>query len=337
MPAEGLLLPPQARALWLHVRGDLDQVLGNLLREERRWAIGGGTVLAAQWKHRTSTDIDLKIERDAILGSLHPKRNPMITTWAREAGATEIAGNQRQLVISFGASRLDIFCGTSRPLQARHSRLIDGRKELVQNNSQILYGKIEGRGLTAPVRDLYDIAVLRRTDRESLEQAVNCVERDRLERIASRWEALEEKYKQAAARRLHGVPVQYRDLSENPAARAATAVLDCRYRKVEIERTATGLIVEVSCEDGDERRFEITSNSSRQARKQLKTTGVAEYVRQNSPLGMRLPEESTRSSETRRISLSRNNPTPPKAPSPASDELNRRLRQQPPPEHQRSR
>jgi hypothetical protein len=336
MKPKELLLPPHARVLWRHVRPDLPQVLHDLLREKRRWTIGDGTVLAAQWNHRTSTDIDLKIERDAILGSLHPKRNPKITAWARDAGATRIEGNQNQLIISFGASRLDIFCGTSKPLHARHSRLIDGREEHVQNNSQILYGKIQGRGPTAPVRDLYDIAVVRIVDRNSLEHAVNCVQRDRLERIASRWEALENRYREAASKRLRGIPEQYHDISKNPAATAATAVLDCRYRRLEIERTVSGFTIEVSCEDGHERRFEIASNNSRQVRKQLEKTGVAEYVRQNRPLGMRPLEELTRSSETRRLSLS-DNPNPPNPPGPAGEERNRQMRNQTPPGHERSR
>ena len=300
MRLEALLLPSRARELWLHVRGELQHVLGDLLKEKRRWALGGGTVLAAQWNHRESTDIDLKIEREAILGSLHPKRNPGITTWAREAGATRIAGNQRQLVISFGQSRLDIFCGTSRPLQAQHSRLIDGQEEKVQNNSQILYGKIRGRGLTAPVRDLYDVAVVRSTDRSSLEQAVNCLQRDLLERIATQWEALEERYRAAAERRLRGIPQRYRNISEYPAATAATAVLDCRYRRVDVERTTVGLAVGVSCEDGHERRFEITGNSSGKVRKELETTGIAEYLRQNRPEGVRLLAELTRVRQTDR-------------------------------------
>ena len=337
MRPEELLLPPPARALWLHVRRDLKQVLGSLLREKRKRAIGGGTVLAAQWNHRNSTDIDLKIEQDAILGSLHPKRNPKIAAWAREAGATQITGNQRQLVISFGTSELDIFCGTSRPLQARHSRLIAGQIEEVQDNSQILYEKIEGRGQTAPVRDLYDIAVVRATDRQSLEQAVNCVQRDHLERIASRWEGLQKQYREAAGKRLDGVPLQYRHISDDPAAAAANALLDYRYRRVQIERTTTGLKVEVSCEDGHERHFAIDSNSSRQARRDLERTGIAEYLRKNRTEGVRRLEELTRSPETKAFTAGHRNEIPPKAPEPADSILERHRRNQPPRGHQRPR
>lgn len=57
---EKLTLAEPARALWKRVRQRLTQLRhSEEAADPHAWMMGGGSVLAARWRHRTSTDIDL--------------------------------------------------------------------------------------------------------------------------------------------------------------------------------------------------------------------------------------------------------------------------------------
>ena len=60
----GLILPEPARSLWLEHRG----AVRAMLREAgiRKYALHGGTILAARWRHRASTDIDITYGRRTV-------------------------------------------------------------------------------------------------------------------------------------------------------------------------------------------------------------------------------------------------------------------------------
>lgn len=51
-----LTFPLPARGIWLRVRSLLEPARERLGPEAGPWKIGGGTVLAARWNHRESTD-----------------------------------------------------------------------------------------------------------------------------------------------------------------------------------------------------------------------------------------------------------------------------------------
>ena len=57
---EKLTLAEPARALWKRVRQRLTELRhSEEAADPQAWMMGGGSVLAARWRHRTSTDIDL--------------------------------------------------------------------------------------------------------------------------------------------------------------------------------------------------------------------------------------------------------------------------------------
>lgn len=68
---EELTLPRPALALWRRTRDTLLAARSGLDDEADGWRLGGGTLLAARWDHRVSTDIDLTVaeasERDVLL------------------------------------------------------------------------------------------------------------------------------------------------------------------------------------------------------------------------------------------------------------------------------
>lgn len=61
-----MILPEPARSLWKRVAASLRAEMNTLDRFEP-WRMGGGTILAARWDHRDSTDIDLKVAHNAGL------------------------------------------------------------------------------------------------------------------------------------------------------------------------------------------------------------------------------------------------------------------------------
>ena len=68
-----LTLPDKPRELWLATRDIVTESLDALAGRPVDYRIGGGTVLAARWRHRTSFDIDLTIDESFPLQAL---RNP---------------------------------------------------------------------------------------------------------------------------------------------------------------------------------------------------------------------------------------------------------------------
>ena len=191
MMPKPLQLPNPPGNLWEHIRSSLDEALVEVLDPSEQWALGGGTLLAAEWQHRATKDIDLKLEPGTREDRLEPEQNRHYIGRLKALGATEWQGRGNQLVVSFGEeSVVDLFESRSRPKGAQLTRTVIGRPERVLSTAQILAGKLTGRGLLSPTKDLYDIAVARRMERKAVEVAVNCLPRKTIEEITERWEGL---------------------------------------------------------------------------------------------------------------------------------------------------
>ena len=52
MTPKRLHLPNPPGDLWEHIRSSLDEALVEILDPGEQWALGGGTLLAAEWEHR---------------------------------------------------------------------------------------------------------------------------------------------------------------------------------------------------------------------------------------------------------------------------------------------
>ena len=87
---EELSLPEPATRILARTHAILDQHVTPCTPGREGWALGGGTLLSARWKHRGSTDLDLHIHPDTGLALLRQERNPELWRKMRAAGATRI-------------------------------------------------------------------------------------------------------------------------------------------------------------------------------------------------------------------------------------------------------
>ncbi len=97
------------------MRGGLDEALAQVLEPGEKWALGGGTVLVAQWQHRETTDIDLKLEPTEREGRLEVGANEHYIKSLEALGGGATYAGKNQLVTTFGDSVLDLFESRSRP------------------------------------------------------------------------------------------------------------------------------------------------------------------------------------------------------------------------------
>lgn len=257
-------LPESARALWTRLRPILHEEL-NRLPHFDGWCLTGGTILAARWNHRRSTDLDVTIS---------PRANPQLLT-SRHAGTfekslaslgalrTRYHHQRRQLIVVFDdESRLDIVAARPRPRHGAAAEPIEGINETVLSNAQILHGKLRGRGTHAPTRDLYDFAVADDTDPEALEIALNMLhpnDQAELQEYISRTRA---DHARRASRQLIDPDPRWHRASADPAGEAAQALHRRRYQSFDLHLAANRLTATAVCNDGAARTrtHDITTN-----------------------------------------------------------------------------
>ena len=75
MNAPVLTLPAPAAELWKRIAPAVREEIGRITGGEPQYAIGGGSILAARWKHRHSYDVDLVVPPDTPLGMLATANN----------------------------------------------------------------------------------------------------------------------------------------------------------------------------------------------------------------------------------------------------------------------
>lgn len=147
-PPERLNLPEPAATLWLQAR----DVLAATMPEREGWTkrIGGGTVLAARWGHRRSTDIDI-----VVGGTLSLKR--LSSTIAKEIGGIVTINYADRIVVETNTGKLDVNRAPTEPGISNTRARISGRTETVLSTTQILRGKLKRALRRRRARDAYDI------------------------------------------------------------------------------------------------------------------------------------------------------------------------------------
>ena len=227
--------------------GDLWRAIGRTVREELTtisttgtpYAIGGGSILAARWKHRHSYDIDLLVAPDAPIGMLARANNPAARFEPRLraiGGEPRFYPDEKLWIVEFddGKRKLDVLARAPLLEKGQQDHTIDGRLENTLSNAQILRGKLE-RADEPLARDVFDIIKASRKDPEGLEAAVNAVGRDTATRIAHAYHWAGPTIAADAQIAMAGVPanedVEPRELGH----RAAHAVSGALYTKCRIE------------------------------------------------------------------------------------------------------
>ncbi len=175
---EVLDLPEPARTLLGTTFETIDNALAGVLPEGQEWRLGGGTLLAARWRHRRSTDVDIFLPESSGIAALDPRWNPTFAEAMSAVGATKVEVQDRSLKFAFPAGRVEITQLDLKPTEAPTSALIEGRHVAVYHNRQILTGKLYGRGRRLPARDIFDVAVAMQQDPDALRAAVNFLDRN---------------------------------------------------------------------------------------------------------------------------------------------------------------
>lgn len=180
-----MTLSEPARRLWLLAYDAIEKHVNALSRGPHEIRLGGGTVLAARWKHRTSFDIDLTLSPEAKIARLTAENNPALDATLRALGGTpeHEPPNYR---VRFETGWIDIATLEPRPAKGATATTVHGKTVQVLSTTQILRGKLE-RGTRSPVRDVFDFVTARAIDRGALAAAVNCLAAPRIHEIAFWW------------------------------------------------------------------------------------------------------------------------------------------------------
>ena len=87
---KGLILPEPAHSLLEKTRDILDRHLSPYAADLEGWKIGGGTILAARWRHRRSSDLDLLLHPDTDTEHFDEDGPGTLYQDLEDAGATTI-------------------------------------------------------------------------------------------------------------------------------------------------------------------------------------------------------------------------------------------------------
>lgn len=244
---EELSLPEPAAGILARTHAILDQHVTPHTPGRDGWALGGGTLLSARWKHRRSTDLDLHVHPDTGLAPLQQEHNPELWRKMRAAGATRI-DLENPPTIHFPEGRIELLRTRPTPIrQPRYARFESGVAKVL-STAQVLTAKLKHRRLFAPVRDLYDIAVSARTEPAETAVAVNSLDEREFSATQARWLARRPLYRREAREELDGVPQEYEAIQFDPGVHATNALKAARYRTIDIRVTENAIIVRTANE-----------------------------------------------------------------------------------------
>ena len=250
---EDLTLPEPARTLLGRTRGLLDTYVTPRTPDRSGWRIGGGTILAARWRHRESHDVDLLVHPRTETRLLNPQAAPELHRRLMAAGAKKISFGRFSQIL-FEESRIEMLAAEPQPQVGHQRAIVDGGEATVLASSQILTGKFSARSLNPPVRDLYDLAVAGTAAPQALAIAVNALAGDDIRWRLVSWEMERDKFAEEGAFALHGAPPRYEAIRADPARHARHAVLGAVYRHVRLLVHGGAAVVETETRLGRETR-----------------------------------------------------------------------------------
>lgn len=231
---ERLTLPEPAKGLWQDVYGALVDLFRPLRSAKSFGRLGGGTTLAARWRHRRSADIDIALPVGTGLGRYDPGRDPRLVERMAEAGATRVDVRFRHFTFTFAAGKLDLV-EIDPPIRVGHALAdVDGLPMEAYANAQILCGKLAGRGNVLPERDIFDFAVAAQLDNDALNAAVNHLDVDFRREIVHRIRAQAERYRRAAPTVIDPMNAEWRPLLDDAPLLAAEAIEAVAYETVRV-------------------------------------------------------------------------------------------------------
>ena len=137
--------------------------------------LGGGTVLAARWRHRVSTDLDFFMPYGTFRDLIVVRESEVTAALRKVAFGTVVRPYHIQCVIRTGAVEVEVGIHTSMYGATTADELAEDvageRRVRTQTTAAILARKIVGRMMgqgVATVRDVYDLCVAEKEDPEAL-------------------------------------------------------------------------------------------------------------------------------------------------------------------------
>ena len=243
---EHLLLPAPANALFRGVYGVLDELIRPASPAGTVGCLGGGTTLAARWRHRRSTDIDIAVPVGTGLGRYDPARDGRLVERMAGLGASHVSVRFRSFTFTFPNGKLDLV-EMDPKLRVGHALAeVEGQPIEVYDNAQILSGKLEGRGNVLPERDIFDIAVAAELDADALSAAVNHLDGDYRREVVHRIRAQADQYRRTAVTVLDPLASRWQPLLSNAPERAAAAIETAAYTSVTVAYGERGITLRLS-------------------------------------------------------------------------------------------
>ena len=226
----------QAKAILARMRPAFRKHVQPHTRNRQGERLGGGSILNARWNHRLSRDLDVYVRLDTTEDGRR-----VLDKAASACGGYRIEHPQfRRIEFTRNEdNHVDVSFETPTPNGGEERAIVDNQPAWVLSTAQIMSGKLQGRGMTSPARDLFDIAVCNEADPEALEIAVNGLSEQRLNAILNIYKETREQYADEAAE-LDGIPEALKPIRTNPTAYAHNAVLDRKYERLVI-RTNNGI------------------------------------------------------------------------------------------------
>ena len=145
--------------------------------------LGGGTILAARWKHRISTNIDVLLPgRNTLIDLLQDNDRNIVN---RLGGTPEAVAGGR-VKIAFENGFLDISTFRPDPPYGYAIATVDGQLKKVLSSHQILCGTLR-RVDQLLVRDVFDVLTAADENPAALAAAAGMVSKQRAAAIESAW------------------------------------------------------------------------------------------------------------------------------------------------------
>ena len=175
-----MTLPELARTLYLRERGLIDAWTAGAGLAPDQVCLGGGSVLAAWWKHRDSDDIDVVAQGETAYAEMLSARKTL-DALAESCGGTVSWVNDLQAVriawpdLDSGATDKIEFFGEaeSPPEHAERSVNLEGRSTRILGIRQILWGKLDRCLKRITSKDVFDLREAGLRDTEEVVAAVN--------------------------------------------------------------------------------------------------------------------------------------------------------------------
>ena len=158
--------------------------------------LGGGTVLAARWRHRVSTDIDLFTDHERYrerIGSRRDEASRALRTIVGQAGTGAVQVERGWLRIDFPEGPATLMTIPRPSIRDEYPETVSGTGIPAESTAEILARKVQSRILDNGVfadRDLYDLLVGAERDREALGRVLASITVEERAMIGSELRAL---------------------------------------------------------------------------------------------------------------------------------------------------